>query len=266
MPVEQTTDARFPCPCCGFATLPAASPSWATCPVCEWIDEPVEDEAGRERLLVAQRSYREIGTSDPDAVERVRAPTDAERRGAIAIAIADGPSPRAHRRAALEAEIRAAFAEVSPDGRTTLRAAYRADTYHEANSDWDDRDRHWDEIPDDVLAYFGHVTSAFTFGNLASFRYYLPAYMLYTLRTGETKPTVYALDLRVPTGTNAADLPEVATLSIAQRRAVARFLRYKLDGWPDSAAERALTRVWGAWEHASLPTHIEPLRARSLDE
>lgn len=243
------TDERFPCPCCGFATLPASSPSWATCPVCEWIDEPVEDEAGRERLLAAQRSYREIGASDPDAIERVRAPTDAERRGAVAIEIADGPSPRELRRTALAQEIRAAFADVSGDGRKTLRDAYRADYFHETKSEWDDRDRHWDEIPDDVLGHFGGATSVFTFGNVASFRYYLPAYMLYTLRTRAAKPTVYALDLRVPPNSNAADLPEVAALTLAQRRAVARFLRYQLDGDPSDAAARALERVWGAWEH-----------------
>jgi len=145
-------------------------------------------------------------------------------------------------RAELEAEIRTAFADVTPAGRISLREAYRIDhDGGEPKIDWNDSDTTWSEIPPDVLEFFASATSVFIFGNIESFRYYLPAYMIHTLRTGSSV-TIHALDLK---GAAPDELPQVVALDAAQRRAVVRFLRFYLQHeGPDRIAERALDRVW----------------------
>jgi len=219
-----------------------------TCPVCYWTDVALDVPAVVNELFDAQRSFVRIGAGSPGWLARVRAATPAEAGPADWLpmpGVPDGRSPREEDRLALIASITAAFAGVSPEGRTTLRAAYRSDYDSEADIDWFDDDTTWDRIPPHVLEFFGTTTNTFTFGNPQGFRYYMPAFMTHSLRTGTAMTSVHALDLKLPSGRSPHELEEFAILNDDQRRAVAGFLRHvaTYEG-PAPWAERALERIW----------------------
>ncbi len=61
---------RFPCPCCGYYTLPGeASGTWEICPACSWEDDPVQlhdpsYQGGANRMSLEQaRQAIKDGTS-----------------------------------------------------------------------------------------------------------------------------------------------------------------------------------------------------------
>lgn len=239
------------CPCCGHRTLSVAPSSWLTCPVCYWIDAPAVTPGEQDALFVAQRSYRAIGAASADWLGAVRAPLPDEAphpawRPMDGVEDIGAPSPRERASAELVARIERAFADVPAAGRVPLRAAYRADYRgDEPDSDWDDRDTDWRQIPSDVLEYFAGRTNVFVFGNAESFRYYLPAYMRHALRTGQSSTAVGALDLPLPPGTDPASLERVAALAAEQRETVAAFLRFVVDhDGTDAVAARAFDRIW----------------------
>lgn len=240
---------RYACPCCGYRTLALPSPgSWLTCEVCGWTDEGRENVASEERLFVAQREFVRTGRSWRDAEGHVRAPRPEEAREAEwrpMEGVPEGMSPREKARAELVAAIEEAFAGVSPEGRVTLRDAYRADCYRETTCEWDDHDTDWRKIPDEVLEYFGRVTNVFIFGNAISFRYYLPAYMRLELRKQSVDVVVHALDLRRDTAVPFLEREEVRLLDRAQRQAVVAYLQHVIAfEWNGERPTRALERVW----------------------
>jgi Cysteine-rich CPCC len=75
---------RFPCPCCGYKTLPARSPCDEICEVCFWQDDFVDNHdtdvlgPNRVRLSVARSNYERWGASEQRFVEHVRAPRPEE--------------------------------------------------------------------------------------------------------------------------------------------------------------------------------------------
>ena len=114
-----------------------------TCPVCAWTDEGGDDPASIDRLFVAQRTFLRTGASAAEQAGMVRAPLPDEARlpdWRPLPGVPDGPSPREEDRAGVEAAIRAAFADVSPEGRDSLRDAYQADYLAAPNVDWNDED------------------------------------------------------------------------------------------------------------------------------
>lgn len=243
------TSELYACPCCGYRTLAAPSPgSWLMCEVCGWTDEGGAAPIDQERLFWAQREFLEKGRCGWDAEGHVRAPRAEEARevGWQPMAgVIGGLSPKEREREALIAEITAAFAGVSPQGRATLRDAYYADNFREMEIAWDDRDTDWREVPADVLEYFGFMANVFIWGNLKSFRYYLPAYLIYELRGGAAELVDFALDLRVDPSMPFLEREEVRMFDRAQRAAIVRYLRYVMAfDWGSSSAERALERVW----------------------
>jgi hypothetical protein len=74
----------YPCPCCGFRTLPSASPSDEICPVCFWQDDFVDNQdtdvlgPNRVTLSVARANYARWGASEERWSGRVRAPRPEE--------------------------------------------------------------------------------------------------------------------------------------------------------------------------------------------
>jgi Cysteine-rich CPCC len=77
----------YPCPCCGFVTLPERG-GYELCPVCWWEDDGQDDHDadqvrggpnGSLSLTEARRSFSRIGAVDERALGHVRPPTDAER-------------------------------------------------------------------------------------------------------------------------------------------------------------------------------------------
>ena len=235
---------RFPCQCCRHAVLTEPTPgSHATCPICYWTDTDLTAPADREALFQARRCYATSGASDRGWLGAVR-PATTDEPSAVDGVIAIPTSPRDDAATEVRDAIERAFADVSPAGRITLRDADRADSYgQESDYDWDDHDTAWDRIPGEVLDYYGRIASVFTYGNVASFRYYLPAYMCHALGGGETFAVLAALDARRAPGDGQP--PIAGTLDHAQRQAVVAFLRFVIDFLgPNQHAERALERIW----------------------
>ena len=78
--------ARFPCPCCGYPTLPEKpTGTFAICPVCFWEDDDVQFRdptlpggANAVSLNEARRNFEAFGASAENVRTNVRAPTSEE--------------------------------------------------------------------------------------------------------------------------------------------------------------------------------------------
>jgi hypothetical protein len=75
---------RFPCPCCGYKTLPSPSPSDEICDVCFWQDDFVDNHdtevlgPNRVPLSVARANFARWGAYEKRWVENVRPPRPEE--------------------------------------------------------------------------------------------------------------------------------------------------------------------------------------------
>jgi hypothetical protein len=80
------TTSRYPCPCCGFLTLPEKPPgTFAICPVCFWEDDdsqfrdPIFDGGANQVSLVqARKNFTEYGAVAREFRGQVRAPLPEE--------------------------------------------------------------------------------------------------------------------------------------------------------------------------------------------
>jgi Cysteine-rich CPCC len=76
--------AGLPCPCCGYGTLPSASPSDEICPACFWQDDFVDKEdtdvlgPNRVTLSVARSNFLSWGACEERWAARVRPPRPEE--------------------------------------------------------------------------------------------------------------------------------------------------------------------------------------------
>jgi Cysteine-rich CPCC len=76
--------AGFPCPCCGYRTLPGRSPTDEICPVCFWQDDFVDNKdtdvlgPNQVTLSVARENFRRFGASEERWAARVRPPRPSE--------------------------------------------------------------------------------------------------------------------------------------------------------------------------------------------
>ena len=90
-PVENVTrppdGGPYPCPCCGFVTLPERG-GYDICPVCFWEDDGQDEhDADRVRggpnyslsLTEARRNFTRMGAVEERVLRFVRPPTDGER-------------------------------------------------------------------------------------------------------------------------------------------------------------------------------------------
>ena len=70
----------YPCPCCGYRTLPGPSPTDDICPVCFWQDDFVDNQdtdllgPNHVRLSVARENYARHGAHEDRWIPNVRAP------------------------------------------------------------------------------------------------------------------------------------------------------------------------------------------------
>jgi hypothetical protein len=80
------SDKKWPCPCCGFRTLPERG-GYDICPVCFWEDDGQDDhDADIVRggpnyslsLACARLNFKRIGACEERVLQHVRKPTDAE--------------------------------------------------------------------------------------------------------------------------------------------------------------------------------------------
>jgi hypothetical protein len=82
-----TLGSQFPCPCCGYLTLPEEPPgTFFICPVGRWDDDNLQFDnvnlrggANRVSLKQAQANFGRLAKSDPDRRGEVRSPLPHER-------------------------------------------------------------------------------------------------------------------------------------------------------------------------------------------
>jgi hypothetical protein len=75
------------CPCCGYQTLPEGRPgSYEMCPVCHWLDDPIQfgdaefvSDTNHVSLTEARENFREHGACAPDEAGDCEEPTGLDR-------------------------------------------------------------------------------------------------------------------------------------------------------------------------------------------
>ena len=86
-PEQVPTPGKYPCPCCGFKTLPVPKEDALDyiCPVCFWENDvftPGEDQPSDENrgmtLSEGRAAYRSLGAVCPEFLPHVRPPLPAE--------------------------------------------------------------------------------------------------------------------------------------------------------------------------------------------
>jgi hypothetical protein len=161
------------------------------------------------------------------------------------------------RRGALLAEITTAFAGVSREGATTLHEAQAMDDRKSPEEQLAarrlDPERRWQDVPDaDISA----CCSALSFLDEKGFRYYIPAFMTYSLRhwdddwNGVRNSCEYHLLHDYPKSLRKSDPASIAgkyQFTDAQSGAVARFLRFIVD-FDETKADRATLEAVERWE------------------
>lgn len=81
------SEPRYPCPCCGYLTLPKSPPgTYQICEVCFWEDDGVqfddpdyEGGANKLSLRQARANFREFGVSELRLKTNVRPPRPDEQ-------------------------------------------------------------------------------------------------------------------------------------------------------------------------------------------
>lgn len=149
--------------------------------------------------------------------------------------------------------IRSAFADV-PRGDITIHEAEVIDDYgsddERRKARGFDTEESWDQVPDHDIE---ECQDALCFLDPAGWRYYLPAYMIWSLRNFRVNDsvvsafTVYTFDLSVDDAVRQHELERFRLLNEAQSLAVCRFLRYMAanDGYADARVARlALDKFW----------------------
>lgn len=215
----------YACLSCGYRTLPEPSPgSRSRCEVCGWFDMDIVSVRDRWELAHKQSEYLNKGLTPPHGTGPTADVPDYVRDPGWSI---DSEPERARQSLFEMAEelIRHAFSGVLRDGAITLTGAYQRE-YQEAPSwGWSDQDEHWWEIPDDILQQSIQSAGIYSFGNRASYRYYLPAYLTYSLRTMNISGRLGLEASRITEDDGETITPE-EILSPEQRSAALVFLEY----------------------------------------
>jgi hypothetical protein len=155
---------------------------------------------------------------------------------------------------AIVEEIRSAFAGV-PRGAITIHEAEVIDVYgtdaRRRRARLLDTEDRWDEVPDPAIE---ECTTALCYLDPEGWRFYLPAYMVWTLHHFRTTSsmvrdqTIYALDLSLhDPGVREHQVQRFQVLDGPQSRAVCRFLRYMADHddvVDGRVARQALAAYW----------------------
>ncbi len=154
-------------------------------------------------------------------------------------------------------ELAAAFRGVKP-GRISLHEAEVIDDYGTDEQCRDARERdtetQWEQVPD---AHIERCTTALCHLDPAGWRFYVPAYIRWTLGHFRTSFsivsdfTIYTFDPSMTPDLHAYSMERFATLDAAQSRVVCRFLRFmaRQGDWADDVvARRALDHYWGRFD------------------
>lgn len=86
-PIPEPTPGEYPCPCCGYLTIPVPKEEALAfiCPVCYWendVFDPGEDDPSDENggmtLREGRENFKKYGAVRPDLVRHARPPRPGE--------------------------------------------------------------------------------------------------------------------------------------------------------------------------------------------
>ena len=182
--MEDKINKLYPCPCCGYLTLESQPPgTYIFCPICFWVDEAENSNWIGNRFLSlrqAQLNFIEFGACDEEWLHYVRRPTEADIRSA-------NWQPLEYlldkKRVKLIERINQAFNNVSLENGLSLHGARALDDWcsmEEAKkiSQKMPGQQKWQNISKELIEELG---DSFGFLDPKGFRYYLPAFMIYSL-------------------------------------------------------------------------------------
>ena len=231
------------CPCCGYRTLYAQS-SFELCPICLWTDDgslpdEISEANGDKTLASAQILFAQHDCIAPEEAYQARAPTPQDTRPEGWQTLEE----RTHAdRVALISKIQDAFAGVQLEDGLSINMAEYYDSCDESLLEDAKRDesQNWQCIPDELI---DRSSSALHYTDAKGFRFYIPAYMVFTLKHFDTPlfscshsflHTIGALN---PLPYHKAPFHQVCTLS--QKECMIDFLQFfsrkKLDEYPKYA-------------------------------
>lgn len=243
----------YPCPCCGYLTLSEKSPgTYEICPICCWEDALIDEEPGSNgvSLRIAQRNFLAFGACDRDFLTYTRHPTKQDHRSPDWQTL----DQQANTASLLTIEtIIKAFSTVTRENGVSLHEARAIDDYQGAQeraaARLQDTDTQWQEIPDQWIEEYSDVLSFF---DAKGFRYYIPAYMIWSIRNYQISRslsldfTIYALGY--DQGLEHHRNHQFRLFNLEQAQAICRFLQFMTtygEPWVDSGAARsALKHYW----------------------
>ncbi|OKH53909.1 hypothetical protein NIES2101_09175 [Calothrix sp. HK-06] len=182
--MENKINKLYPCPCCGYLTLESKPPgTYLFCPICFWVDEAKNyNWIGNSQISLrqAQLNFLEFDACDKEWLNYVRRPTEADIRDS-------NWQPVEHilenKRLQLIERINQTFNGISLEDGLSLHGARALDDWcsmEEARkiSQKMAGKQKWQEIPKELIEELG---DSFGFLDSKGFRYYLPAFMIYSL-------------------------------------------------------------------------------------
>lgn len=160
-------------------------------------------------------------------------------------------------------EIRHAFRDVSRDNGVTLHEALVIDNYGSDAERSDarklDLDHHWKDVPDQLIEA---NDSVLCFMDPKGLRYYLPAYMVWSLRNFQGSDAfshnhpIYTLVLSESGSMRQGDLERFQVFNEEQARAICKFLRFMAQQDEEivsvEQARTALSAFWGKFCNESV--------------
>ncbi len=161
-------------------------------------------------------------------------------------------------REALINDIREAFAEVSREDGVTLHEADVIDDYGSAAARAEarklDTEERWQDVPDADIEKYDWILS---FLDLKGFKYYIPAYMVWSLKNYQTSSsasvdaTIYALAPPSSPDLQAWKLERWQVFDTLQAKTICRFLRFAVEQavlcMDARVAQEALDSYWGKY-------------------
>lgn len=243
----------YPCPCCGYRTLSEKPPgTYLICPICCWEDAAADNELDSDEISLhwAQQNFLAFGACEQEWLDYVRAATPTDQRDPDWLTLDEKACAAG---SLLIKQITKAFEGVTRDGGVSLHEAREIDNYEGAEGRAEarkkDTDCRWQDVPEEWIEHFYDV---FPFFDAKGFRYYIPAYMVWTLKNYKSSQsnsvdfTIYALGVY-----ERVDDPyyRFRLLNAEQSKAVCNFLKFMATYgayWVDAgAARRALNQYWG---------------------
>ncbi|MBW4600813.1 MAG: hypothetical protein KME29_14735 [Calothrix sp. FI2-JRJ7] len=182
--MEIKINKLYPCPCCGYLTLESQPPGTNLfCPICFWVDEAENSNWIGNRFLSlrqAQLNFIEFGACDQEWLSYVRRLSTADIRDSNWQPV---EQILENKRLQLIERINQAFNDVSLEDGLSLYGARALDDWcsmEEAReiSQKMTFEQKWQDIPKEFLEELGGF---FNFIDPKGFRYYLPAFLIYSL-------------------------------------------------------------------------------------